>query len=136
MTKITTITASALALALSGAPVFAADRATTPTSAQPTSAVPADVTSPNATAPNATNPAAAAVPATENWTQLNGTAQNVDKQAKVIQLQDSASGQLIQVPVDKHVEIQRDGKQVKLRDVQTGDSIALINKKAASSNKG
>lgn len=95
-------------------------------------------TSPN---PNATSSTGSmgdsvtAVPAPENWTQLSGTAQDVDKQANTIKLQET-NGSLTQVSVDKNVKIQKDGKEVRLRDVKVGDSIALTNKKSSSYNKG
>jgi hypothetical protein len=59
-----------------------------------------------------------------DWTNLKGMVQMVDAQAKTIQIKDD-SGKLLQVPVDRQVKILRDGKAVKLTQIQTGDSIRL-----------
>ena len=60
----------------------------------------------------------------ENWTSLKGTVQAVDPVAKTVKIQED-TGAVLQVPVDKQVSIQKDGKRVKLTQIQTGDNITL-----------
>jgi hypothetical protein len=69
-----------------------------------------------------------------DWTSLNGTVQSVDASNKTVQIQDT-TGNLVQVNVDKQVSIQKDGKKVKLSQVQTGDSITLARNTAMDQNK-
>ena len=45
--------------------------------------------------------------APDNWTSLKGTVQAVDKTAKTVQIKDD-SGNIVQVPVDKQVSIQKE----------------------------
>ena len=77
------------------------------------------------------NAAPAAPQATQtppsDWTQLTGMVQAVDTSAKTVQIKDS-SGNLMEVPVDRHVEIEKDGKSIKLSQVQMGDTITLAKK--------
>jgi hypothetical protein len=74
---------------------------------------------------------AAAAPS-ENWTSLKGTVQAVDPAAKTVQLKDDSTGNLVQVPVDPQVNIQKNGQPISLSQVQTGDSIVLAKRNVSS----
>ena len=115
MKKIT-LALSAFALVLGPALAWSADE---PSAAQP--AAPATTSN----APSMGTPQAAAQTPPLNWTNLKGTVQSVNPDAKTVQLKDDSTGNVIQVPVDKQVSIQKDGKQIKLSQVQTGDIITL-----------
>jgi hypothetical protein len=121
-----TITAAAVTLAM-GSTLWAADPAAMgQQSGQPSGQTPTGMQAdPNAPAIGTTQAAP------QGWTDLKGTVENVDASAKTIQIKDEL-GQSIQVPVDQAVKIQKDGKQVKLNQVQAGDTITLARK--ASSN--
>jgi hypothetical protein len=67
----------------------------------------------------------------ENWTSLKGTVQAVDAAAKIVKIQDT-TGAVLQVPVDRQVSIQKDGKRVKLSQIQPGDSITLAKRMPSS----
>jgi hypothetical protein len=68
-----------------------------------------------------------------DWTNINGTVQSVDASAKKVQIQDT-TGNVVEVSVDKQVSIQKNGKNISLAQVKTGDTITLA--KRQSSNPG
>jgi hypothetical protein len=123
-----TLAAAALTLAL-GPALWAADPAAPNTAPGATgAAAPTD-------ASNIPSSMGQAQTAPDNWTSLSGTVQAVDAAAKTVEIKDAA-GMVVQVPVDKQVTIQKDGKAVKLNQVKTGDSIILAKKGGASSTSG
>jgi hypothetical protein len=70
----------------------------------------------------------------ENWTSLKGAVQAVDPAAKTVQIKDD-TGQVLQVPLDKQVKIEKEGKQVNLSQIQTGDIIKLAKRNKISSEQ-
>jgi len=96
------------------------------------------MTNNNAPANNAGAPAMgtsqAAQTPPDNWTSLKGTVQSVDAASKTVQIQDN-TGAMLQVPVDRQVSIQKDGKRVKLSQLQAGDSITLAKRNPSSEEK-
>jgi hypothetical protein len=66
------------------------------------------------------------------WTNLKGTVESVDVNAKTLQLKDE-TGKVLQIPVDRQVSIEKNGKPVNLSQVQTGDTIILARKTGSSS---
>jgi len=118
------ITLSALTLTLGSSLCWAEDTSATSPSASPS----ASATSP---ASSMGGSQASATPS-ENWTSLKGTVQAVDHASKTVQLKDEATGNIVQVPVDQQVSIQKDGKGVGLSQLQTGDSIILAKRNPTS----
>jgi len=102
--------------------------ADTPSDSQATSGNTATAPSNNPSSPG--TPQAAQMPPA-NWTSLKGTVQSVDTVAKTVQIQDN-TGAVLQVPVDRQVSIQKDGKRIKLTQVQAGDSITLAKRNPSS----
>ncbi len=120
-----TLAVAALALFLAPGISRAADQ---PASSQPQAIPGTAPTDPNAmVAPQA---GSIQMPPS-NWTSLNGTVQAVDASAKTVQIQET-TGNLVQVNIDKEVSIQKDGKKVKLSQVQAGDTISLAKKPSSN----
>jgi hypothetical protein len=70
-----------------------------------------------------------------DWTQLTGMVQTVDQSAKTVEIKDDA-GKLLQVPVDRQVKIEKDGKRVNLSQLQTGDIITLGRRNPTAQEQG
>ena len=117
-----------LGLVLGSSISWTADQPSAAQPAAPSAAAPG--MNDNVAAPN--NTSVQTPPA--DWTTLTGMVQAVDTSAKTVQIKDE-SGTLLQVPVERGVQIEKDGKRIKLSQIQTGDSIKL-SKKPASSDQG
>jgi len=123
--KKTLLSLAALTLALGASLSWAADE---PSASQAAPGVTGNAPAPNAAATG--SPETAQTPPA-NWTSLKGTVQAVDPAAKTVQIKEE-TGNLVQVPVDKQVSIQKDGKQIKLSQVQAGDIIKLAKRNTAA----
>lgn len=119
---------SVLTLAVGTSLVWSADE---PSAAQP--AAPSAVGSPSSPSNPGNQAMAPAQTPPADWTQLSGTVQAVDSQAKTIDLKDQ-TGQVYSVPVDRQVRIEKDGKRVALTHVQAGDTITLAKRMTSSSD--
>jgi hypothetical protein len=124
---------AALTFVMAGALLWAADdqSATQPSAAQP----PSSQSAPSLPSgqPSAAGSQAVQTPPA-NWTSLSGTVQSVDPVAKVLQIKEE-SGSIVEVPMDTHVTIKRDGAKVKLSQVQTGDTITLAKRSMSAEEK-
>ena len=121
MKKLMPVVVSALTLALGAPLAWSADQ-------QPQQQPAATPTIPEAQGTNVPASGAASVQSPPaNWTQLSGMVQTVDKAAKTVQIKDD-TGAVLQVPVDRQVNIQKEGKQVKFSQISAGDSITLVKK--------
>ena len=105
---------------------------------QPSASQPSPQAQPSGAANPGANPFMGGTQAVQtppaDWTTLTGMVQAVDADAKTVQIKDD-SGKLLQVPVDRQVQIEKDGKSVKLSQIQTGDSITL-SKRSPSAEEG
>lgn len=70
----------------------------------------------------------------QDWTSLAGTVQAVNRSAKTIQIKD-VIGTLVQVLVDRHVTIQKDGEWIRLSKVQIGDIVTVAKRGMSSQEK-
>ena len=116
---------AALTLTAGTSLAWAADE---PSAAQPSSQPSAMQPS---NAPSMGNSPAAQTPP-QDWKELSGTVQAVDQTAKTLQIKDE-TGNLVQVPLDRHVTIKKNGEKVKLSQVQVGDTITLAKRSMSAS---
>ena len=119
-------TLATLTFALWTTPSWAADEPSAAQAAQPSAYQPSNQ-------PSMGNTQATQAPP-QGWTSLKGTVQAVDPAAKTLQIKDE-TGSLVQVPVDKHVTIKKDGEKVTLIQLQTGDIITLAKRRMSSEEK-
>jgi len=146
------LTLAAMTFALGSSLSWAATDSGAPGQAQtapnavgaPSNASPNAVGAPSNAAPTATpnaanapalgSPQAAAQTAPANWTTLKGTVESIDAAANTVQIRDT-TGAVVQVPLDRQVSIQRDGRQIQLNQIQTGDTINLAKKNTTPNPK-